>query len=227
MNHENTPMPTSNFQLGQRLKDFALSLGSTETKRKETVLFFLGWLLSFTLINIFSFDLDFIFQLVHGYFLFKLVGDIQKKYRPPSEVLIACFFVFVLFEILLLRSIYSSASLFSLTISNTGWFPTSIQIFIQAFLVLTFSLILVRNTKDKRGTLFGFLFLAFICLYLIEHESFLASLFLQIFLFIYLLRKTKWLEELTKAECWIALLVVFLMFRGFRNSNPFDGLNIS
>ena len=227
MNHENTPMPTSNFQLGQRLKDFALSLGSTETKRKETVLFFLGWLLSFVLINIFSFSLDFIFQLVHGYFLFKLVGDIQKKYRPPSEVLIACFFVFVLFEILLLRSIYSSASLFSLTISNTGWFPKSIQIFIQALLVLTFSLILVRNTGDKRGTLFGFLFLAFICLYLIEHESRLASLFLQIFLFIYLLRKTKWLEELTKAECWIALLVVFLMFRGFRNSNPFDGINIS
>ncbi|MCH8874228.1 SpoIIE family protein phosphatase [candidate division KSB1 bacterium] len=227
MNHENTPMPTSNFQLGQRLKDFALSLRSIETKRKETVLFFLGWLLSFLLINILSFDLDFIFQLVHGYFLFKLVGDIQKKYRPPSEVLIACFFVFALFEILLLRSIYSSTSLFSSTISNTGWFPKSTQIFIHAILVLTFSLILVRNTGDKRGTLFGFLCLAFICLYLIEHESFLAFLFLQIFLFIYLLRKTKWLEELTKAECWIALLVVFLMFRGFRNLNPFEGIHIS
>jgi len=219
-------MPTSNFQLGERLRNFALSLRSTETKRKETVLFFSGWLLSFVLINVFSFALDFMFQLAHGYFLFKLVGEIQKKYRPPSEVLIACFFVFALFEILLLRSIYSSTSLFSSTISNTGWFPKSIQIFIQAFLVLSFSLILVRNTGGKRGTLFGFLFLAFICLYLIEHESFLASLFLQIFLFIYLLRKTKWLEELTKAECWIALLVVFLMFRGFRNLSPFEGIHI-
>jgi len=227
MNHESKPMPNSNFQLGERLKDFAVNLRAFEIKKKETVLFFLGWLLSFVLINVFSFDLDFIFQLVHCYFLFKLVGDIQKKYRPPSEILIACFFVFFLFEILLLRSIYSSTSLFSSTISNTGWFPKAIQIFIQAFLVLTFSVILVRNTGGKRGTLFGFLFLAFICLSLIEHESFLASLFLQIFLFIYLLRKTKWLEELTKAECWIALLVVFLMFRGFRNLNPFEGINIS
>ena len=220
-------MPNSNFQLGQRLKVFAINLGASEIKKKETVFFFSGWLLSFILINIFSFDLDFMLQLVHGYFLFKLVGDMQKKYRPPSEVLIACFFVFVLFEIFLLRSIYSSSSLLSSTISNTGWFPQVIQIFIQAFLVLTFSLILVRNAGGKRGTLFGFLFLAFICLYLIEHESFLASLFLQIFLFIYLLRKTKWLEELTKIECWIALLLVFLMFRGFINLNPFEGINFS
>ena len=133
MNHESNSMPNSNFQLGERLKDFTVNLRAFEIKKKETVRFFLGWLLSFVLINIFSFDLDFIFQLIHCYFLFQLVGDIQKKYRPPSEILIACFFVFFLFEILLLRSIYSSTSLFSSTISNTGWFPKAMQIFIHAF----------------------------------------------------------------------------------------------
>jgi len=159
MNHENQTTVHSNFQLEARLKDFAINLRYSEIKRRETVLFFLGWLLSFVLINIFSFALDFIFQLAHGYFLFKLVGDIQKKYRPPSEVLIACFFVFALFEILLLRSIYSSTSLFSSTISNTGWFPKSTQIFIHAILVLTFSLILVRNTGgQKRHAVWLFIF---------------------------------------------------------------------
>ncbi|RMF66691.1 MAG: HAMP domain-containing protein, partial [Calditrichaeota bacterium] len=62
---------------------------------------------------------------------------------------------------------------------------------------------------------------------LIEDGGFFQLLLVNVLLFVYLLRKTRWLEELSKAECWLGLVVVFGLFRIFSTLDPFKDLSAS
>jgi len=87
-----------------------------------------------------------------------------------------------------------------------------------------FSLILVQNSKDKVRVLIAYVLLGIIGINLIKIEGFFYLVMLQIILFIFLLHKTTWLEQLTKIECWIYLIVVFYAFRGFSNFDTLQGI---
>ncbi|MFQ5753758.1 MAG: SpoIIE family protein phosphatase, partial [bacterium] len=95
------------------------------------------------------------------------------------------------------------------------------MVFLSA-LILLFSLILVRNSEGKGGVLIGYVFLGLIGINLLKYQGFVYLLILQIILFIFLLRKTAWLEELTKIECWTYLIIVFFTFRGISKFNLFQ-----
>ncbi|MFQ5676313.1 MAG: PP2C family protein-serine/threonine phosphatase, partial [bacterium] len=220
-------MSEASFRIGDRLNEFLSRVRSREINKTQTLVYFLAWFISFLLIYLnirLTFNLHFLFYVAHFYFWFKTAKDITQKFRPPNEILIACFFFLFLVEIPILRPVFDTSSFLTSSIPAPAAPLRFIQTVVLALLTIIFSLILVQNSRGKTATLAGYLFLGLLCFYLIERDTFLASLFLQIFLFIYLLRKTAWLEELTKLECWTALIVVYLALREFWGLNPFDGL---
>ena len=223
-------MPEIKFRVNLRFANFWSSIQSTEFKTKETVIYFFGWIITFIII-LFPIELIYglhnLFYVIHGFFWFKFADHVNKKVRPPNELLVASFFLFYLLEVVSLRSIYTTSSFFSSVIQTPGSVFKFFQILLLAILILMFSLILVQNSKGKVRVLIAYVLLGIIGINLIKIEGFFYLIILQIILFIFLLHKTTRLEELTKIECWIYLIIVFFIFRGVSNFNPFQGVQAS
>ncbi len=218
-------MPESKFQVGKRFRDYFTSFKPQEIVNKANILYFIGWIFSFTIIfytEYFRYNWIFIFYIIYIYFWYKLVGNFYNKFRPPNELLLALFLLILFLETVFLQSFYNTSSFFTFEIQAPGILANFVQILLQSLLILIFSLFLVQNSQGKKGVIISFILLGGIGVSVFNTSSVFYLFIFQIILFIYLLRKTPWLEELTKIECWIYLLVVFYLFRGFANHNPFQ-----
>lgn len=217
-------MPETRFRIGTRFLDFWVNLKSEEIRSKQTIKIFLGWTVSFIFllrpIDL-PFSLTLLFYAAHVYFWFRIIAELHQKIRPPNELLIVLFLLVYLVEMVLLRSIYSTHTFLVPTIKTPALHFSLHQILLLALLVLLFSLILTENSKGKKGVLILYAGLGWIGM----HTSDPFYLFiLQVILFVLLLRRTSWLEELTKLECWLYWLVALYMFRRFSALSPFVGV---
>lgn len=214
-------MAERTFQVAVRLRDFRSRLKSRDLTVRLLLIHGLGWLLTFfVVVNPLSLSSGFYVPvfLFHLFFWFKLVEQIQKNFRPPGEVLLTLFVLLFLVEGSLLQfGNPGSSFLQPNTIDQLFEFAQGL---VLACLVLTFSVLLVANNQDKKRVLFSYLLVYYIWnTFFVGRSEFYWVVF-QILLFILLLRRTAWLEELTRAECWIYLLLGYLLFRSVLHLNP-------
>jgi len=203
-----------------------LRLNIAEFKSIRFLIYTLGWIsFSFLLVAPIDFELVILF-LIQGYFLFKLVGEVEGKLFPPSELLIIFFLLAFLGEVAILGSFYDSFAGLNEVTRIPFNFLTIGHAFLFSILIFIFSLLLVQNSGGKKWVICGYFLLGVISVDFIGSEEYYLII-LQILLFFLLLRRTAWLEELTRIECWLYLLLMFFIFRGFSELKPFEGMTVS
>lgn len=211
-----------NFKIQERIDQFIIRIKTLQIDKKLFLYSLSGWIVTFYWFFYapsfpFSVNLWWLLLCINVYFWFKLLKLIQDYLKPPSELLIA-FYLILLFIELTLLNIYGNYDLKLLA------FPVNLlQNILILLLVLLFSLLLVENSPRRKSTIFWFLLLGYFGLIVVtKSHSFIYLLLYQFFLFIFLLKKTKWLEELTQIECWAAFLMVFVLTRKLFNIEIFE-----
>ncbi|MFQ5822547.1 MAG: PP2C family protein-serine/threonine phosphatase [bacterium] len=219
-------MSENKFRVNLRFAQFGSSLKFKDIISLTFIGYSLGWLLSFYLVASFV-HLNFVILILlfHGYFWFKLVNEILQKIEPPAELLLILFLLIHFVDLAFLRIEFAASTFWNPVIQMPSSFLGILQIMVLALSILIFSLILVKNSQGKRGVIVWYVLLGFIGINLLRAEDDSYLLLFQFVLFILLLRKTSWLEELTKLECWTGFLLLFLLFQGVSLLDPFQGAN--
>lgn len=197
------------FRVNERVRQFRARLQSGELRSARFTSYGLGWLISFYMAIIFSEQPFIVFAtllVVHGYFWLKFVDSVRARLKPPAEITIGLLVGTFLLETLILNLAAGG-------LGGAMWFLGGVQMLVLAALVLLWSLILVQNTDGKKGVLIVFILMALLWTYLFRDRGFVYHLLFQLLLFIWLLKKTGWLEELTRIECWIYFIVAFVLFQ--------------
>ena len=206
-------MPQSSMGFVSRVQMFMRNLNAIEWKKIRSLALFLGWLATFVLIvsPFYLFRvLDVWLYIVHLFLWTLLVKKLSIKLQPPAEFLSAILLILFLFESWLLH--VSGAS--------PGRLAATGQLIILAFLVLCFSLILVKKCHRPRVVMLTTFLVFYICLNILKEGGSISSFIVQALLFIVLLRHTTWLEELTKLECWVSFLLFFIAFKFIGHLQP-------
>ncbi|MFQ5640312.1 MAG: SpoIIE family protein phosphatase, partial [bacterium] len=189
-------------------------------------MFFATWIFSL-LLFVFSSGLSgtaaFFFFLANCYLWFWIIGLFHEM-RPPNELLLGLILILGSAESALLQQIYGGAPFFSQAIESPALPLKLIQIFLLTMLIIVFALILVDNSKGSKKVLIWFGLLSWIGM---RTEDPFYFFLLQVILFWFLLRKTSWLENLTKVECWIYLIAVFSLFHIYPGRSLFEDVESS
>lgn len=103
---------------------------------------------------------------------------------------------------------------------ETSALPGGIFLFLQIFglfiLFTLFGILLSQNSKNKIWFMVFYFLLGYVSLQILRfNDTPYWWYFFQGILFLLLFRKTSWAESLTQAECWLALLIIFLFYINF------------
>jgi len=192
------------FRIGARMRVFLTALRSEEFYKPARLLFVACWLATFVL----SFwgngspGWATPILILHIFLWVKNVEFLTRKLQAPVEILILSFLFLLTVDKLCLPLLYQTP----------GPWGRLLQLMLVAFLVLSASLILTKNSQHPKRTLILALMLFYLGVNVLQGAGPATRFFVQAILFIILLRKTAWLEELTKAECWMYVFVVWLLF---------------
>ncbi len=209
-------MPETNFRAAARFREFWTLLKSSNFKSVPTF-YFLGWLITLFIILLSENSIFTSVGLIHVLYLwcwYKLTTAIDQKYRPQAEFLILMFFAIFLLDASLLRSLPAVPA-------PTLVFLSGLQALLLAALTLIFGLVLIHNTQTSFWFYLLTFFLAMILLNLVDNEGALYQVIVQLILLVFLLRRTAWLELLTKTECWLYLFLLLAAFFTFSKIEPF------
>jgi len=202
------------FHVQNRFIEFWNNLKTSDLKSRHFGIDLIGWFVSVLLLCLpIIRNLDSLWILAFCIFWYRLNKSIITKIKPPIELLIAFTLVFYLVDYVLLSS---SLSIQANNISFNS-FIECIHKFLLTFQVLFFGLILIRNNKDKQGVLAIYAFLGFITLQLVSLDNIYYLYIFQFFILLSLLKRTTWLESLTKSELWIYLFIFLFLCNGFFN----------
>lgn len=156
-------------------------------------------------------------MIVSIVFLLLFVGEIRRELSPPVELLV----VALLLVFFLDGHLLSSSDILETVLAKT------VHLLLLAVAELSFGLLLVANNDGKKGVIIRYLLLCYICIQILEGDNALPTLLVHIVLFVLLLRRTSWLEELTKAECWLYWFAVILVLGGLWGFDPFEGVSVA
>jgi serine phosphatase RsbU (regulator of sigma subunit) len=215
-------MPETNFRAAARFHEFWTLLKSSNFKSVPT-LYFLGWLITLFIILLFENSIFTAVGLIHVLYLwcwYKLATAIDQKYRPQAEFLILMFFAIFLLDASLLRSLPAIPA-------PALVFFSGLQALLLAALTLIFGLVLIHNTQTNFWFYLLAFFLAMILLNLVDNEGAIYRVIVQLILLVFLLRRTAWLELLTKTECWLYLFLLLAAFFTFSKIEPFAAAPVS
>jgi serine phosphatase RsbU (regulator of sigma subunit) len=206
-------MHERNSQILSRLTQFARRLLTFRPDRRE-VIFLTGWTVSLVLlfwpvpvlINPISFVLFF-------FFWFKLTDIGYRKLQPPGETLFLVFFaLFAVFALVQPENPLAIGDTLFLRVYN---------LLLHGLLIIIFSLLLVTSERGKKGGLIAYSLLFYIGLNVWQSDASIYLVLLQTILFLVALRRTVWLETLTKKEIYIYFVAVVFLFRLFLEFEPF------
>lgn len=218
-------MSEKKFSIIDRFSQFLFSLTKKNQFNRQMITNWLGWLISlifFALIYATSGNKIWnVFFIIHIFFLLLLVADIYKKFKPPIELLL-----FILYLIILItKGIISICLISDRQLQQPGAMLLALQVFLVCFLALNFAAIIVHNSYGKRRSLIWLSFLGLIGYSIVVNGNEYLFLFFQALLIIALLKKTRWLEELSKVECWIYIVLFYLFYRTVSGLNPFQTIS--
>jgi serine phosphatase RsbU (regulator of sigma subunit) len=212
------------FSIIDRFSQFLFSLSKKNLFNRHTTTNWLGWLLSlifFALIYATSGNKTWqVFLIIHIFFLLLLVADIYKKFKPPVELLLFLLYLIIL----IIKAILSAASISGKQLQQPEAMLLALQILLVCFFALNLAAIMVHNSYGKRTGLIWLSFLGLIGSSIVVNGNEYLFFFFQALLIIALLQKTRWLEELSKVECWIYIVLFFLFYRTVSGLNPFQAI---
>lgn len=217
-------MTETNIRIVQRTKDLWQRLQAPDINWTRLLIYFVGWLVSFLILSPpsdISFPFNFAILVANVFVWFRLLGEVVKQ-RIPNELLLLAFFLSFLLEALFLHAAYG-AGLGDLAAANLLLHLP--QTILLAFAFLFFTILLAQCCDNRKSVLIWFGLLAWLCIGMLKSDVRAFTLIVQIILFIFALRRVPWLEELTKAECWLYLVLTFLLFRWLGAANPFEDLD--
>jgi serine phosphatase RsbU (regulator of sigma subunit) len=181
-------------------------------KKPDFILQFCGWLFSYLLLVYalnYSFSWQILWFLFFLYFWSRFNDDVIKYLKPPVEALLILMAV--------LYAIFFIHSNISLSINPAQFAPGLILKLLILLLATVISLVLVMNSEKKtdsrRDILIIYTLLGIFAHYLIIFEHLFYHYVLQLILFFMLLKRTIWIEHLTKKQLvvyFITFLVVYL-----------------
>ena len=219
-------MAQGKISLQIRTTDFWEQFQGVNLRTPQAIVFGLGWFISFVLLALAAQQNDYTFVVLlflHAFFLFRVVRAIVQHAMPPVELLLLVFWMLFVFDIFILQgaSILSTGS----ESVSPSFFWLTLHILLLAPAILCFSLILVYNARSKTSVLIWYFLLGQVAANLMGEGWEFYLLAFQFLLFFLLLRRTTWLEELTKSECWLYLIFFFLIFTQVINPDPFQQVN--
>ncbi len=208
-----------------RYSHFWKNLQNHTWKERIALLHWIGWFISLLLLSLniqFASNQRFqIFLLIHAYFLYKLLKRLYQRISIPIDLLLIVFVI--LFY--LYKGFITSISDPIITFSNPGFALILGQILFIGIVIFLYSLMLLYNNSGKAGALVLNLLILFLGHYTILGGNTYLIFIFQVLLFIILLNNTKWLEDLTRNECWLYLILLFILFHIIRIAYPFGSLS--
>ncbi len=218
-------MSEKKFSIINRFNQFLINLSRKNLFTRQSITNWLGWLISLTIFSlIYSLSTHKTWQaflIIHIFFLLILLGDIYKKFKPPVELLLLIHYLIFL----VITGIMSTALRSGEKLQHPEAMMLALQILLVCFLALNFALIIVHNSNGRRTSLIWFSILGLVGYIILASGNEYLIFFFQALLIIALLQKTKWLEELSKIECWIYIVLMYFFFRTISNLNPFENIS--
>ncbi|MGD9897912.1 MAG: PP2C family protein-serine/threonine phosphatase [Calditrichaceae bacterium] len=229
------------FRVHTRFIQFTANLKQEKNHAYRWLFFISGWIISFYILTgsfADSSDLWPLTLLIHVYFWYHLNKKIIVKFHPPVEFLLIMILFLYGIEYLLLNTVTAVSGL-SAHFSGLQIF---LQKFVLAFIVLFFGLLIVENTRKnereiekddlqeskfsgiKQGILIGYFFLGLLAHSVVFYDHIYYLYLFQFLLFAVLLKRTVWLESLTKIELWIYFLIFVILFIVFMDDSIYRRL---
>ena len=218
-------MSNNKFSILQRIRKFGTNLSKNNLQSRQFLTNWVGWLISlflFSLVfSISGYQIWQFFLLAHVIFLLILLRNIYYKFQPPIEILILFQYLIFLAINGITRYFIQSESI----LKNPGTSLVLLQIFITSGLLFLFAYIVVHNSFGKRLSLLWYTLIGLIGYYVISNGNEHLIFLFHVLLVVSLLQKTRWLEELSKIECWIYIIFLYFFFRTVSNWNPYQNFS--
>ncbi len=215
-------MSEQKFSIINRFSQFWSNLSNKKLMDRQTIKSWLGWSISliFLVLIYTTSDNKFwqFFFIVHIFFLLPLLADIYQKWKPPVELSL-------LAQYLILLAANATMSGIGEQLQQPKALLLALLILLVSFSALNFAVIFVHNSEGRRKGLIGISILCLIGYETLAIGNEYLIFFFQALLIISLLQKTRWLEELTKTECWIYIVLMYLFFRTIVHLNPFESIS--
>jgi serine phosphatase RsbU (regulator of sigma subunit) len=180
--------------------------------------YLLGWTLIFTFFC-FSWGTGFNnsipLLLILIYFWYRLSDAVISKIKVPFEIWIIGLFLLGKIDNLWNSAILDTEVPFQNIELLPGGIATLLQIFILSVLILLFNFILRQDRKQKPSHFILFMALVYASVYLLGLTDIVFWQIFQFILLLILFRYTTWVESLTKAENWLYLVIIFLLYLSF------------
>ncbi len=222
-------MQTTTFRIHNRFREFWQNIDPSELKSIRFIINAVGWIISYFCVIV-SIESSFIWMILwivaHGYFWINLNRDILKKIKPPVELLLLLILFFSAIDFIVLNSAFSSQLDAGLNAVSGGVVFGIFHKIFTALLILFFGLILVENNNNKQRVLIIFVLIGYIANKIVFFDHIYYLYILQFILFFSLLKRTIWLEKLTKIELWIYFIVFLLLFLQIEEPSVFQRLKI-
>ncbi|HEM49448.1 MAG TPA: hypothetical protein ENO27_04470, partial [Caldithrix sp.] len=175
---------------------------------------FAWWISFFIAFSLIDYKNNFIilFLIVYFYFWFSLNKDILKRLNTPVEILLAVILIFSIIDFSILNASDALMKTNDFSVFS-GWsFSAVVHKFFLSFIILFFGLLLVQNSKRRQGVLIIYSILFLIGHYVFFYGSAIFLIAFQIFLFFSLMKRTMWLESLTRIELIIYFALLLWTF---------------
>ncbi|MCA9732934.1 SpoIIE family protein phosphatase [candidate division KSB1 bacterium] len=200
-------MQKQNFSIHRRFLEFWQACKTIDYKSWPFFIYgtgaLIGFLLVVTLPN-FCFSVRTLTAFfIFGFFWLQIIVQINDKLKPPVELLLLISIQLLIF-ILNLLSAESGIGYFFYNLCLLG-------------LTITFSLVLLEHTNGRFGTLVLFIILGYFFIEFYQSEHKFLLILIKLFIFASFLKRLRWLENLSKTECWIYLFSALFIFRQLFN----------
>ena len=200
-----------------RFSYFLNDCKNAKWKNKYTKFIIWGWLISLVLyisyLHIPNSDIYKLFLIFYIFFFLKLLNEIYIKIRINIELIISICYLFFFIENHLIS--------YCCTTQNTGTFFSVLQSLNILILIFLLCLIFLYNSKWKLLELLPLLVIGILGHYIFKDNRQFFLIIFQLLLFVTLLPKTNWLNDLSKIECLIYWILFFLLLRYINDLNPF------
>ncbi len=203
----------------QRLRLSAEQLHKNEHERTRAIFFLSGFFVFFSLIisGILGNSPTYWFLFFSFiYFWAKSNRLIIQSFNPPEELYLILFFIGGFFELKLLTLIPINAGL------HFPFYVTVLHVFNLFLMIWGGGLLLSSESSGNFLPVF-----AYGLIFFLSHKLFFFShpfniSFLYLFLFFGLLKRSRWLEKLTRIELGLYLILFFILYANFTYSDYFD-----
>jgi serine phosphatase RsbU (regulator of sigma subunit) len=203
------------FRVHLRFTEFLRQLKDSHFLTVHFVIHALGWWLTFFL-AFHAYEQDyyarFFLFLIHGYFWYSLNKSLLTKLLPPIEILLAAVLFIAVLDFSLLNATKNLPVLESLSLFEGWTLRGIIHKFLLSFLVLFLGLIILIGSKKEQGVLIIYILFGVAGHWIFFYDQHTFLIIFQFFLFFSLLKRTAWLETLTRVELLIYFAVLLWFF---------------